>query len=104
MPQCAKTLKIGSVLLKTGVFKVKNPAQFFKNRKILLFWRNCKKTFKLFVRYLIGSRLLFSRILLLAERLPAFTPWLPIFSLPRRIEGGMGVKNKHTSANYLVCG
>ena len=59
MPQCAKTLKIGSVLLKTGVFKAKNPAQFFKNRKILLFWRNCKKTFKLFVRYLIGSRLLF---------------------------------------------
>lgn len=29
MPQCAKTLKIGSVLLKTGVFKAKNPAQFY---------------------------------------------------------------------------
>lgn len=43
MPQCAKTLKIGSVLLKTGVFKVKNPAQFFKNRKILLFAGTCKK-------------------------------------------------------------
>ena len=43
MPQCAKTLKIGSVLLKTGGFKVKNPAQFFKNRKILLFAGTCKK-------------------------------------------------------------
>lgn len=43
MPQCVKTLKIGSVLLKIGVFKAKNLAQFFKNRKILLFWRNCKK-------------------------------------------------------------
>nr|DAI13952.1 MAG TPA: hypothetical protein [Caudoviricetes sp.] len=43
MPQCVKTLKIGSVLLKIRVFKAKNPAQFFKNRKILLFWRNCKK-------------------------------------------------------------
>lgn len=43
MPQYAKTLKIGSVLPKTGVFKDKKLAQFFKNRKILLFWRNCKK-------------------------------------------------------------
>ena len=33
MPQCAKTLKIGSVLLKTGVFKDKKPAQFFKSGK-----------------------------------------------------------------------
>lgn len=43
MPQCAKTLKIGSVLLKIGVFKAKNLAQFFKNRKILLFAGTCKK-------------------------------------------------------------
>lgn len=92
MPQCAKTLKIGSVLLKIGVFKAKNPAQFFKNRKILLFWRNCKKTFKLFVRYLIPSVYYFFLIILLAERLTAFTPWLPIFSLPQSIEGVMGVK------------
>ena len=42
MPQCAKTLKIGSVLLKIGVFKAKNLAQFFKNRKILLFAGTCK--------------------------------------------------------------
>ena len=88
MPQCAKTLKIGSVLLKIGVFKAKNLAQFFKNRKILLFWRN----FKLFVRYLIPSAYYFFLIILLAERLPAFAPRLPIFSLPRRIEGVMGVK------------
>lgn len=34
MPQCVKTLKIGSVLLKTGVFKdKKKPAQFFKSGK-----------------------------------------------------------------------
>ena len=42
MPQCVKTLKIGSVLLKIGVFKAKNLAQFFKNRKILLFAGTCK--------------------------------------------------------------
>lgn len=33
MPQCVKTLKIGSVLLKTGVLKVKTTAQFFKSGK-----------------------------------------------------------------------
>lgn len=43
MPQCVKTLKIGSVLLKTGVFKVKKAANSSKAKKILLFWRNCKK-------------------------------------------------------------
>lgn len=92
MPQCVKTLKIGSVLLKTGVFKVKNPAQFFKNRKILLFWRNCKKLLNYLFAILSVPAYYFSLIILLAERLPAFAPRLPIFSLPRRIEGVMGVK------------
>lgn len=50
MPQCAKTLKIGSVLLKTGVFKVKNLPNSSKAEKILLFWRNCKKL----LNYLFG--------------------------------------------------
>lgn len=43
MPQCAKTLKIGSVLLKTGVFKVKKAANSSKAEKILLFAGTCKK-------------------------------------------------------------
>ena len=92
MPQCAKTLKIGSVLLKTGIFKVKNLAQFFKNRKILLFWRNCKKLLNYLFAILSVPSYYFFLLILLAERLTAFTPWLSIFSLPRRIEWGMGVK------------
>lgn len=43
MPQCVKTLKIGSVLLKTGVFKVKKAANSSKVEKILLFAGTCKK-------------------------------------------------------------
>lgn len=92
MPQCAKTLKIGSVLLKIRVFKAKNPAQFFKNRKILLFWRNCKKLLNYLFAILSVPAYYFFLISLLAERLTAFTPWLPIFSLPQSIEGGIGVK------------
>lgn len=92
MPQCAKTLKIGSVLLKTGVFKDKNPAQFFKNRKNLLFWRNCKKLLNYLFAILSVPAYYFFLIILLAERLTAFAPWLPIFSLPRRIEGIIDVK------------
>lgn len=58
MPQCVKTLKIGSVLLKTGVFKVKKAANSSKAKKFYCL-PELVKTFKLFVRYLIGSRLLF---------------------------------------------
>lgn len=45
MPQCAKTLKIGSVLLKIGVFKVKKAANSSKAEKILLFAGTCKKLY-----------------------------------------------------------
>ena len=50
MPQCVKTLKIGSVLLKTGVFKVKKAANSSKVKKILLFAGTCKKL----LNYLFG--------------------------------------------------
>lgn len=92
MPQCAKTLKIGSVLLKTGVFKVKNPTQFFKNRKILLFWRNCKKL----LNYLFAILSVPAFISLFCW--PAiggadgFYTLLSVFTLPRRIEGIIDVK------------
>ena len=49
MPQCVKTLKIGSILLKTGVFKVKKAANSSK-AKILLFAGTCKKL----LNYLFG--------------------------------------------------
>lgn len=84
MPQCVKTLKIGSVLLKTGVFKVKKAANSSKAKKFYCL-PELVKTFKLFVRYLIPSAYYFFLIILLAERLTAFTPWLPIFSLPQSI-------------------
>ena len=85
MPQCAKTLKIGSVLLKTGVFKVKNLPNSSKAEKILLFWRNCKKLLNYLFAILSVPAYYFFLIILLAERLTAFTPWLPIFSLPQSI-------------------
>lgn len=70
MPQCAKTLKIGSVLLKTGVFKVKNLPNSSKAEKILLFWR---KIFKLLVFCLIRARFYILVLLACSGLLTAFT-------------------------------
>lgn len=82
MPQCAKTLKIGSVLLKTGVFKVKKVANSLKTGKFYCFG-------EIVINYLFAilsvPAYYFFLIILLAERLTAFTPWLPIFSLPQSI-------------------
>lgn len=92
MPQCAKTLKIGSVLLKTGVFKVKNLPNSSKAEKILLFWRNCKKLLNYLFTILSGHAFISLFYWPAIGGADGFYTLLSVFTLPRRIEGVMGVK------------